>query len=239
MNNWLSENQKQIDYFISSKDVILVDRKKHLETLVELFSAYFPEKKGLRFLDVGCGDGVVSRILFDRFPENEFHLLDGSKVMLEKAKEFFPGGNAIFHNVTFEHFFSKNVNENYFDFVFSSMAIHHVEHHKKFELYSNIFTILKHGGLFVNIDAVLPSSNKTEAIQFKLWKDYIDGLLIASKREEEIEKHKDLIASYKRKGENKPSSLSSQLTMLNEIGFKDVECYHKNGIFVLVAGIKF
>jgi tRNA (cmo5U34)-methyltransferase len=238
MNNWLSENQKQIDYFISSKDIILVDRKKHLETLVELFIAYFSEKKALRFLDVGCGDGVISRMLFERFPENEFHLLDGSKIMLEKAKEYLPSGNTIFHNDTFEHFFSKNVNENYFDFVFSSMAIHHVEHHKKFELYSNIFTILKHGGLFVNIDAVLPSSTKTESIQFKLWNDNINELLKALKKEDEIEKHTDLIASYKRKGENKPSSLISQLAMLNEIGYKDVECYHKNGIFVMIAGAK-
>jgi len=89
MNNWLSENKNQIDYYISSKDIILVDRKKHLETIVELFVSYFPERRGLRFLDVGCGDGALSRILFDRFPDNEFHLLDGSQTMLDIAKEYF------------------------------------------------------------------------------------------------------------------------------------------------------
>ncbi len=238
MNNWLSENKNQIDYYLSSKDIFLVDRKKHLETMVELFCSYFPERCGLRFLDVGCGDGALSRILFNQFPDNEFHLLDGSQTMLDKAKEYFKDGNAFFHGDTFENFFGKNTNELYYDFVFSSMAIHHVEHHKKFELYSKIFTLLKHGGLFVNIDVVLPTSNKSEAVQFNMWTDYIIGMLKASNREDEANKHEGLISSYKNKGENKPSTLSSQLGMLNDIGYKDVECYHKNGIFVLIAGAK-
>ncbi len=238
MNNWLNENKKQIDYFISSKDIILIERKKQLEMMVELFLAYFPATRGLRFLDVGCGDGALTRIMFDKFPDNEFHLLDGSKTMLKKAKEFLKTKNAVFHNDTFEHFFNKNANENYYDFIFSSMAIHHVEHHKKSELFSKIFTLLKNNGLFVNIDVVLPASNKTEAIQFKMWMDYINESLKTLKREKEIGKHVDLPDSYKRKGENKPSSLICQLNMLHEIGFKDVECYYKYGIFVLMAGVK-
>jgi len=122
MNNWLSENKNQIDYYIFSKDVILCDRKKHLETMIELFTTYFSERSGRRFLDVGCGDGALSRILFDRFPDNEFHLLDGSHTMLEKAREYLQAGNTVFHNDTFENFFGKNEHENYFDFIFSSMA---------------------------------------------------------------------------------------------------------------------
>jgi tRNA (cmo5U34)-methyltransferase len=238
MNNWLSENKNQIDYYIFSKDVILCDRKKHLETMIELFTTYFSERSGRRFLDVGCGDGALSRILFDRFPDNEFHLLDGSHTMLEKAREYLQAGNTVFHNDTFENFFGKNEHENYFDFIFSSMAIHHVEHHKKFELYSKIFTMLNSGGLFVNIDVVLPTSSKSEAIQFKMWTDYISELLKNLKREDDVGTHDILPVSYKKKSENKPSSLMSQLNMLHEIGFKDVECYHKNGIFVLIAGVK-
>jgi tRNA (cmo5U34)-methyltransferase len=238
MNNWLNENKNQIDYFISSKDIILVDRKKHLETMIELFTSYFPERSGRRFLDVGCGDGALSRIMLDRFPGNEFHLLDGSQTMLDKAREYLKTGNAVFHNDTFENFFGKNDHENFFDFIFSSMAIHHVEHHKKFELYSKIFTLLNNGGLFVNIDVILPTSNKTESIQFKMWTDYINDLLKTLKRENEVGTHDILPISYKKKGENKPSSLISQLNMLSEIGYKDVECYHKNGIFVLFSGIK-
>ncbi len=238
MNNWLDDNKEQIDYYVSSKDIILIERKKHLELMVELFCSYFSGKTGLRFLDIGCGDGALSKMMCDLFSENEFHLLDGSKMMIEKAKENLKSGKVSFFNETFENFFGKNTNENYYDFIYSSLAIHHVEHHKKLELYSKIYTLLKQGGLFINIDVVLPAALKTEAIQFKMWTDYINVLLKSSKRENEIGTHDNLPDIYKGKSENKPSSLISQLNMLNDIGFRDVECYHKYGIFVLIGGVK-
>jgi tRNA (cmo5U34)-methyltransferase len=238
MNNWLNENKNQIDYYVSSKDVILIDRKKHLQTMLELFDSYFTDNKDLALLDIGCGDGVLTKMLSALYPDNDFHLLDGSKTMMEKAKENVKSERASFFNDTFESFFATNKNENYYDFIFSSMAIHHVEHHKKFEMYSRIFTLLKHNGLFVNIDVVLPSSIKAESIQFAMWVDYINDYLKSKNRDDEMGKHDMLPKSYKNKSENKPSSLISQLNMLNDIGFKDVECYHKYGIFALLAGSK-
>jgi tRNA (cmo5U34)-methyltransferase len=238
MNNWLNENKNQIDYYVSSKDVILIDRKKHLQTMLELFDSYFTDKKDLTVLDIGCGDGVLTKMLSGLYPDNEFHLLDGSKTMIEKAKENVISERATFFNDTFENFFGDCKNENCYDFIFSSMAIHHVEHHKKYELYSRIFTLLKHNGLFVNIDVVLPSSLKAENIQFTMWVDYINDYLKSNNRNDEMGKHDMLPNSYKNKSENKPSTLTSQLNMLNDIGFKDVECYHKYGIFVLLAGSK-
>ena len=238
MNNWLNENQNQIDYYISSKDTILIDRRRHLLTMLELFNSYFQDKSGLTFLDIGCGDGPLTKVMFDLYPDNTFHLLDGSETMIDKARRNIPSDKAAFFTDSFESFFNKNTDENYYDFIFSSMAIHHVEHHKKKELYSKIHTILKHSGLFINIDVVLPASSKTESIQFKMWRDYINDSLKTYGRDNEIGAHDGLPDSYKNKSENKPSTLASQMDMLTDIGFKDVECYHKYGIFVLFGCIK-
>ena len=119
------------------------------------------------------------------------------------------------------------------------MAIHHVEYHKKIALYSKLYTLLKQNGLFVNMDVVLPASLKTEGFQFRMWTNYINDSLRKNGREKEISQHDRLPISYKTKSENKPSSLTSQLQMLNDIGFKDVECYYKFGIFALFAGAKY
>ena len=238
MGNWLNENKNQIDYYVSSKDVILVERQKQFHLLLELFNSYFAQKEGLRFLDIGCGDGVLTKLLCDLYPKNTFHLLDGSKTMLKKAKDNIRAKSASFIYDTVENFVHSNTNEYYYDFVFSSLAIHHVEHTKKYELFSKIHTLLRHNGLFINIDVVLPSSPKTESIQFKMWVDYINDYLRNTQRDGEVGNHDNLPVIYKENSENKPSSLISQLKMLDEIGFKDVECYYKNGIFALIGGSK-
>jgi tRNA (cmo5U34)-methyltransferase len=45
-------------------------------------------------------------------------------------------------------------------------------------------------------------------------------------------------SDYKRKPENKPSGLFEQLQMLQKIGFQDVDCFYKYGIFTLFGGTK-
>jgi tRNA (cmo5U34)-methyltransferase len=238
MNNWLNEDKDQIEYYVSSKDVILVEREKQLLIMLGLFNAYFERKSGLTFLDVGCGDGALSRLMCGLYPDNAFHLLDGSKTMLDKARQNIKAEKAVFINRTFEDFFATTKDECVYDFVFSSMAIHHLEHHKKAELYSRVFTLLKHDGLFVNIDVVLPASAKTESIQFKMWVDAINEKLKTSEDKAETGIHDGLPAVYKGKPENKPSSLGSQLRMLEETGYRDVECWFKEGIFTTFGGIK-
>ena len=237
MNNWLNENKEQIEYYISSKDAILIGRQTQLLMLLDIFQAVFDQPENLTFLDVGCGDGVLTKLLFDLYPNNTFHLLDGSQTMLAKAKENIKSANTVFINDTFENFFRTNQNESYYDFIFSSMAVHHLEHHLKFKLYSRIFTLLKHHGLFLNLDVVLPGSARTESIQFKMWVDYINDYL-QKRNPGELGKHDHLPDEYKMKSENKPSSLASQLKMLEDIGYQDVECYYKDSIFVLFGGMK-
>ena len=172
-NNWLNENQSQIDYYLNSKDIILVDRKRQLKIMTDLFTYYLGQKDHLRFLDIGCGDGILTKIMLNVCKDKEcrFDLLDGSETMLGRAKENLGTKNTNFTLSSFEDFMNQNQAEHEYDFIYSSMAIHHLEHHKKQTLYSKIYTLLKFQGVFINIDVVLPVSRITEEFQFQMWLD--------------------------------------------------------------------
>jgi tRNA (cmo5U34)-methyltransferase len=43
-------------------------------------------------------------------------------------------------------------------------------------------------------------------------------------------------SQYKRQLENKPGGLIEQIQMLQETGFRDVDCFYKYGIFALFGG---
>jgi tRNA (cmo5U34)-methyltransferase len=237
-NNWLSENKEQINYYVSSKDIILIERSRQLKIFLELFDFNFQKKEGLHLLDLGCGDGILSKVILSKYPANNFTLLDGSATMLNKAKAEIKIESALFIHQTFDNLVAENKEEDKYDFIYSSMAIHHLEHAKKEALFSKIHALLKSNGLFINIDVVLPSSKTTEDFSFKLWTDWINEEIKNKNLDSEKNKHDDLPQIYKNKSENKPSTLASQLTMLEDIGFIDVECYFKYGIFVLFGGKK-
>lgn len=48
----------------------------------------------------------------------------------------------------------------------------------------------------------------------------------------------DIIQRYKDNRDNKPDTLDKQLKALKSVGFKDVDCYYKYGIFTMYGGRK-
>ena len=96
-NTWLTGSE-QSDFYLNSRDIILVERERCLKLLVDLFEYNFPEKENLSILDLGCGDGIISKILSQRYPNNTFYLLDGSNVMLEKVSKSIRREQFSFHS---------------------------------------------------------------------------------------------------------------------------------------------
>jgi tRNA (cmo5U34)-methyltransferase len=235
-NNWISNNLEQIEYYLNSQSEILVERKRCIDILLRLFSYQFSQRTNLKIFDIGCGDGILSQIINDRFPGNKFTLIDGSHEMLSKAKERLKEDNFEFQETTFEKIIDEPIIENRMNFTFSSMAIHHLPFSQKESLFAKIYHELCIDGLFLNIDVVLPETVKSEEWQFNLWRDWIIEKQ-DSKSPHEL-KHTDLPKIYKNKSENKPSILFDQLSGLKKIGFRNVECFYKYGIFTLFGGTK-
>jgi tRNA (cmo5U34)-methyltransferase len=234
-NTWLTGPAQANDY-LSTADVIIVERRRTMKLLADIFRYHFGDKTGLRVLDLGGGDGVITEYLRERYPTNTFTLLDGSADMLEKARRRLAGKDIIFIQQTFEAYLDAPPEDQAYDFVFSSNAVHHLDFLDKSRLYAKLFRELAFGGAFVNIDVVKAASERSERWQFAMWEDWMNERLAQAGGE--VGAHDGLPEVAKAKPENKPSGLFEQMELLRQIGFRDVDCFYKYGVFAMFGGTK-
>jgi tRNA (cmo5U34)-methyltransferase len=215
--------------FASNADNIVLERQRLIGVLKSFYGHFFAGREHVDALDLGCGDGTLAHELMKEFPNFSVMLIDGSEDMLKKAKEGLHGKRVEFLNASFQEIIGGKHDLPEFDFIFSSLAIHHLTYEEKEDLYAYIRDSLKAGGRFVNIDAVLSPSEELEEWYLDVWREWAETAGPGDL---------DPVSMYKENQDNKPDTLKSQLDMLGRLGFKDVDCYYKNGIFAIFGGGK-
>ena len=237
-NSWLGDiKNRQAQFYLDEADDIIIARHTTRDMLVQLFGYRFPDPRGLHLLELGSGNGFITAGIAGAYPDNHFTLMDGNQQMLASARELFPAENFQFKQDVLEHFFVHQDRTARYDFIYSSNAIHHLDHQEKTGLYQQIYTALNHGGLFINIDVVLPPTDLSEQWSLRLWGDWLRRRQ-ESRHTGTPDKYADLPEVYKHKEENQPGRLINQLQQLEQIGFQNVDCYFKHSIFCLFAGTK-
>lgn len=100
-----------------------------------------------RVLDIGCGDGRISKLISSQVPHGQVIGIDNSESMVNFAKS----SNVAFSNLEFlledasNSLFYDEYKE-YFDLVVSFSALHWVKDQKS--ILKKIYKVLKHGGKF-------------------------------------------------------------------------------------------
>jgi len=220
-----------------SADVFIVERRRLLEILASFYLHFIAGKPNNKVLDLGCGDGIVVQELLKTDASMAATLIDGSEDMLSKAKDRLQDfENVHFVQASFQEILDKNIALQTYDFIVSSLAIHHLIMEKKTALFRTIYNHLNVGGYFLNIDVILAPSDALEQWYLLLWKQWIDEsksfLGIKSGH------YDDIIKEYRDNTDNKPDTLDVQLKSLQAIGFKEVDCFYKYGIFTMYGGRK-
>jgi SAM-dependent methyltransferase len=158
-----------------------------------------------RVLDLGTGDGRLLALILEKNPAAKGVALDFSEPMLERVRLRFAGNP----NVTV---LRHDLNDplpvaelGWFDLVVSGLAIHHLVHPRKRELYTEIYELLCSGGVFVNLDHV---ASPTEELHQK----FLAAVGLTPQ---------DAAPS------NKLLDVHTQTQWLNQIGYKNADCHWK------------
>jgi SAM-dependent methyltransferase len=114
-----------------------------------------------------------------------------------------------------------------FDLVLSGLAIHHLPDERKRDLYHEIFSLLKPGGLFLNMEHVALRSEWARQAFDEL---FVDSLWSHDQRRGGTRTREEVAQQwYHRpdKSENILAPVELQCQWLGEIGFQDVDCFFK------------
>lgn len=230
---WAEKDYAQ--HYLEVAEIRAVERRRLLTILKSFYRHFLRDKQQCRVLDIGCGDGILIHELLTIDGSISAMLVDGSEDMLNKAKERLTGfKNIALIKASFQDLLHTDIQPPDFDFIVSSLAIHHLTMGEKKSLFNYIYSHLDTGGYFVNIDIIRSPTEALEKWYLNLWREWIIEKQTALKIEDDYE---DTIRDYKEKGHySKLDTLTDQLNALNYIGFKDVDCFYKYGIFVMYGG---
>ena len=192
------------------------------------------------FLDLGCGDGILGAAILGEYPQARGFLVDFSRPMLDQAREQLKEYNSrlSFENLDYGDpaWVSRVQAYGPFDAVVSGYSIHHQPDERKYEIYREIFDLLKPGAWFVNIEHV-SSAARTNIDLFE--DHYISARHAIERQTGGIRSYEEISAEYKNrpdKAANLLTSVELQCDWLREIGYEEVDCYFRIYELAVFAG---
>jgi len=179
-----------------------------------------------RFLDLGAGDGALSRLMLASFPDAEAVLVDFSEPMLAGVERRLAGAGCwrIARADLSAPEWRTAIPSGAYGAAVSSLAIHHLPAERKRELYAELFALLEAGAMFVNLDYV-----RVRGPLHGLWEEALLENSLRLERERGGTRTADELGRnlFDDADEDRPDAVDDQLGWLRDAGFVDVEVHFK------------
>lgn len=176
-------------------------------------------------LDLGAGTGLLSEFVMQKVGSASLTLLDESPDMLAKAQQRL----AQYDPKVFIQPMTEPLPAGKYHAIISSLAIHHLTHEDKRDLFKRIHQSLMPGGVFINGEQILGTTDW----QQQLYEDmHLNGARALGSNEDEIQ------AAQERMTYDKCATLADQISWLKEIGFQNADSFFHSFRFAVYAGWK-
>lgn len=185
----------------------------HMRETVENFDKYYsllsqPIKQTneeVDILDMGCGTGIELEGIFNKAPNAKITGIDMSQEMLDKMMKKYKAKAANI-KIIVDSYLTCNIADNYYDYIVSSMTMHHFLQEPKIEIYKKIRKSLKEDGLYIEGDYVVSDEEQNECLKI------FHELMNTVKEENRDLYHIDI-----------PFTLQRQKELLKTAGFKRIQ----------------
>jgi len=239
---WLKKNEPLIDWS-------LFFRQEQIEAIVH--SSRVLQKESPVVLDLGCGPGILGKLLTDQKPTTQYFGVDGDPLMLSSMKHLLSGRNitALQHNLRKAEWSQQF--RGHFDSVISLTALHWLSQEHQNEIYKSAYKVLKPGGTFSIGDPYKPEDpqerKELEELHYKysatqsgqtweeFWQNFFDKY---SMKEMYTEYHAKKGYQIPFEGSDEGYTLSSHLKALKGAGFSDVSVFWKADLRAVYGGTK-
>ncbi|HTR41257.1 MAG TPA: class I SAM-dependent methyltransferase [Pseudomonadales bacterium] len=212
-----------------------IDAPLAMELITAAAAACNPNAKAV--LDIGCGAGNNTLKLLDRLQsqgrsikEIEWSLLDLSRPMLERAEQRVCAAGGTQLQIIQIDLREANLPAGHFDIILAAAVLHHLRDDTDWETaFQKIFRLLAPGGSFWVTDFVAHEGN---AVQHMMWNRYGDYLTQTGGAE-----YRDKVFAYVEQ-EDSPRPVTYQTSLMQRVGFVEIDILHKNSCFAAFGGRK-
>lgn len=196
-------------------------------------------------IDLGAGSGRWAVRFLNEFPGGRITLVDRSAPFLELARARLSHDRATLVCSALQDDWTLAVPRPAHAIV-SMSAIHHLESHEKRRLYQRCFDSLTPGGLLLNGDEIRPSTQAEYLSVMQAWAGHMRSLINAQKvtpamaqgLEKWCERNIERFEEPRQSGDDCHDTAETQLAMLREIGFVEVDLVWSEGLWGCLYGRK-
>ena len=199
LDEWIEANDQRVDWSLFGEpwDSMQLKhnpfRRDQIDAILSVSDTF--EKEDLSVLDLGCGPGILGRLILQKKPNAHYVGADGDPLMLTAMRHLSEGMNVQARLVDLrETDWARELQER-FDSVISLTALHWLSKEHQKALYGTVFHVLKPGGSFVvggpYLPEVIEDKNKLEALQSRYiqeekgqtWEEYWQSFFINTRSE--------------------------------------------------------
>ena len=220
-----------VESWVNKRSQEDANRAVHFSLMSKLLPISSNQK--VTILDVGSGYGPLAKVLLEGYPNATLILQDFSKPMLDKAKKLLSLHTSRIHFV-YTDLMKKDWTDGIgvVDAVVSSMGFHELGAPNRVrEIYSEVFSLIKPGGAFLDIDFV----NGTDPATHWLNTSWIMG----NNTEDPTGTHSWVSGTWQTASIYPfTATVEEKLLWLRHSGFSLVDCWWKEMSRALVGGIK-